>query len=313
MTSIHPLITLEQSLNAIIVGKPKQIRLALVCLLAQGHLLLEDLPGSGKTTLAKALAILLGLDHHRVQFTADMLPSDITGAMIYRPTTQSFTLLRGPVFTNILLADEINRASPKCQSALLEAMEENQVSIEGETLTLGKPFFVIATQNPVEQYGTYPLPESQLDRFLFRLMLGYMDEAAELAVLSGDRRHELLPTLKPVLDHSMLLSYQKAVTTISTSEAIVRYIRILLQASRESESFIHGLSTRAGIVLLRAAQAFAFINQDGAVYPEHVQAVFPAIATHRLKPKGNIGIENSIPETQALLVQQLLEQVNIPI
>lgn len=296
---------LEQALNHIIVGKSAQVRLAIVCLLARGHLLLEDLPGSGKTTLAKAIAKLTGLETKRIQFTADMLPSDITGALIYQPATQQFKLQKGPVFTNILLADEINRASPKCQSALLEAMEERQVSIEGKTLSLDNPFFVIATQNPTEQYGTYPLPESQLDRFLFRISLGYMDKASEIAVLSGQNRAQMLANLSPVMTESELLDYQQQITAVHVSEPIAVYIQALLQASRESEVFLHGLSTRSGMALVRAAQAYAFIHQEKTVYPEHVQAVFPYVATHRLTPKG--GSQDS----RDYLVKTLMEQVRI--
>lgn len=297
---------LEQTLNTIIVGKPLQIRLALTCLLARGHLLLEDLPGAGKTTLAKALSALTGLSNNRIQFTADMLPSDITGAVIYQPATQKFTLQRGPVFTHILLADEINRASPKCQSALLEAMEERQVSIEGKSLPLEQPFFVIATQNPTEQYGTYPLPESQLDRFLFRLSLGYMDADSEVAVLSGQSRNEMLSTLSPIVSDGALSDYQQSVTQVKVSPAIARYVQALLQASRESEDFLHGLSTRAGLAMVNAAQAFAFISEENAVYPEHIQAVFTAVAGHRLIPKAG---DNA--HTRQTLLQQLIDNTTI--
>lgn len=283
MNALHQL---EDALNNIIVGKPEQVRLALVCLLSKGHLLLEDLPGSGKTTLAKALARLIGVDTRRIQFTADMLPADITGAMIYQPANQSFTLQKGPIFTNILLADEINRASPKCQSALLEAMDEKQVSIEGETLSLDDPFFVIATQNPTEQYGTYPLPESQLDRFLFKLSLGYMDAASEVSVLLGTDRQTTLSERSPAMSQSDFMSHQQVVSDVHASDSIAHYIQALLTATRESEAFIHGLSTRSGRAILKAAQAYAYIHDDPAVYPEHVQAVFPYAAVHRLVPKG---------------------------
>lgn len=297
---------LEKTLNQVIVGKPQQLRLALTCLLARGHLLLEDLPGSGKTTLAKALAALTNLANHRIQFTADMLPADITGAMIYQPAKQQFVLQRGPVFTHVLLADEINRASPKCQSALLEAMEEHQVSIEGRTLTLKAPFFVIATQNPTEQYGTYPLPESQLDRFLFRLSLGYLNAQAEMCVLSGNDRRQLLTQLTPLIDRDTLLEHQQRVESIVVSTAIAKYVQALLQASRNSVDFIHGLSTRAGVSLVRAGQAFAYLAGESAVYPEHIQAVFPAVATHRLVPKSG-----DTEQTRDRLVQQLVEQTVI--
>lgn len=308
--SIQQLHALENQLNAIVVGKKDAIRLALVCLLARGHLLLEDLPGAGKTTLAKGMAILLGLKTSRIQFTADMLPSDITGAMIYQPATQKFVLQKGAVFTNILLADEINRTSPKCQSALLEAMEERQVSIEGRTLPLEKPFFVIATQNPAEQYGTYPLPESQLDRFLFRVSLGYMDEQAEISVLSGQDRGQMLDTLQPMLTLEALLQLQDATTRITVSPAIAKYVRDLLEATRHSEAFLHGLSTRAGMAMVRAAQAYAFMAGEKSVYPEHIQRVFSPIALHRLTPKGHLAGQ-SVADTRLTLVNELMHSVAI--
>ncbi len=308
--ALPTLHALEKQLNNIVVGKKEQIRLALVCLLARGHLLLEDLPGSGKTTLAKSMAALLGLDTSRIQFTADMLPSDITGAMIYQPATQRFVLQRGAVFTNILLADEINRASPKCQSALLEVMEEQQVTIEGKTLAIKKPFFVIATQNPVEQFGTYPLPESQLDRFLFRLSLGYMNQQAEVAVLSGVDRSQMLSKLKPMLDTDSILQLQQASTQVTVSPAIARYVCDLLHATRSSEVFLHGLSTRAGMATVRAGQAYALMHGDSVVYPEHIQAVFPPIAMHRLTPKGHLAGQ-SVADTRETLVHELMNAVAI--
>ncbi len=297
---------LEKALNNIIIGKPQQVRLALVCLIARGHLLLEDLPGSGKTTLAKALSALTGLSTNRVQFTADMLPADITGGLIYQPATQKFVLQRGPLFTHILLADEINRASPKCQSALLEAMEEKQISIEGKTMVLEEPFLVIATQNPTEQYGTYPLPESQLDRFLFRLSLGYMDAESEIAVLSGKDRGQLLASLTPVISKEDLINHQLKSRRVTVSPAIAKYIQALLHQSRQSQDFMHGLSTRAGMALVRSAQSLAYVSGQNAVYPEHVQAVFPALATHRLVPKSG-----DTRQTRDRLVKSLVGQTTI--
>lgn len=297
---------LEDTLNHVVIGKQQQIRLALVCLLARGHLLLEDLPGAGKTTLAKAIAKLIDLDTKRIQFTADMLPSDITGALIYQPATQQFKLQKGPIFTHVLLADEINRASPKCQSALLEAMEEKQVSIEGNTLELASPFFVIATQNPSEQYGTYPLPESQLDRFLFKISLGYMDTESEIAVLAGQDRNDMIEKLTPIIDHNKLLQYQSAISQIEVSPAIAKYIQALLDASRKTDIFLHGLSTRSGMAMVRAAQAYAMMHSEKSVYPEHVQAVFPYIAGHRLTPKGA-----NNQTVQSAYLSELLESVSL--
>lgn len=279
---------LESTLNDIIVGKKTQIRMALCCLFAQGHLLLEDLPGTGKTTLAKSLSILMGLDNQRVQFTADLLPADILGSVVYHPETQSLQLQKGPVFTHILLADEINRASPKCQSALLEAMEEQQISIERETLALESPFFVIATQNPLEQYGTFPLPESQLDRFLFCISMGYMEKEAETLVLQQSSRRNLLANMQPIMDKASVLATQEAISKVHVSEAVAVYIQALLHETRHCGKFVHGLSTRSGLALVRAAQAYAFFEGKDAIYPEHVQMVFPYVASHRLKAKGEI-------------------------
>lgn len=277
---------LAHALNLIIVGKEQQIKLLLCGVLARGHVLLEDLPGAGKTTLARALANLTKLDTSRVQFTADMLPADITGATIYQPQTQTFKLQKGPIFTNILLADEINRASPKCQSALLEAMEERQVSIDGQTLPMQTPFFVIATQNPSEQFGTYPLPESQLDRFLFRLSLGYMDAVSEKTVLLGDNRQQMLGDIDAVLSPDELKALQQDVDNVHVSDAIASYVQALLQTTRDSDEFVNGLSTRAGLAIIRAAKAWAFMHERSAVLPEHVQTVFPFVAYHRLTGKG---------------------------
>ncbi len=299
--------TLEKQLNKIIIGKSKQVRLSLVCLLAKGHLLLEDLPGTGKTTLAKSFAALLGLDNKRVQFTADMVPSDITGGLIYLPNEQKFKLQKGPIFTNILLADEINRASPKCQSSLLEAMEELQVSIEGRTLILDNPFFVIATKNPTEQYGTFPLPESQLDRFLFKISLGYLDSPAEVEILLGKSRKDLLAELKPVLTKDELIQYQNKASQVYVSELIAQYVQALLQETRDCGTFVNGLSTRAGAGIIASAKAFAFLKGSEAVKPEDIQAVFLSATPHRLEVKK----ESTISKEQ--IIQNMMQTVTLPI
>ena len=271
-----------ESANEIILGKDSAIRLAMTCLLARGHLLIEDLPGVGKTTLAHVIAQLLGLHFNRIQFTSDMLPADILGISIYVQNTGHFTFHPGPIFANVILADEINRATPKAQSALLEAMEERQITIEGETRPLPDPFFVIATQNPIEHIGTYPLPESQLDRFLMSISLGYPDAAAERVLLtSSDRRMEL-QKLTATIDPASLLLLQQQATQISTSASLIDYVQALLKFSRQSGHFVCGLSPRAGLALLHASKTWAFVHNRDYVIPEDVQAVLPAVANHRL-------------------------------
>jgi len=272
----------EATLSGIILGKERQLKLALTSLLARGHVLIEDVPGVGKTTLAIALSKVFGLHFQRVQFTSDLLPTDILGVSIYEPATGSFRFHPGPVFAQVVLADEINRASPKTQSALLEAMEERQVTSEGTTRTLPEPFFVIATQNPGEQIGTFPLPESQLDRFLMRISLGYPPADAERALLSGEERRDLLAELKPVIEPEQLLELQRQVKTVRTSPALIDYLVALIRASRQHPELQHGLSPRAGLALRRAAQAWAMLEGRAGVIPEDVQAVFTAVAGHRL-------------------------------
>lgn len=277
---------LEQVVAAagnIILGKERQIRLALACLLARGHLLIEDLPGVGKTTLAHVLATSLGLRFNRIQFTADLLPSDILGISIYERESGEFQFHPGPIFAQLVLADEINRASPKTQSALLEAMEEHQVTIEGATRPLPEPFFVIATQNPINQVGTFPLPESQLDRFLMRIELGYPDKAAERLLLAGRERRELLAELHPLMEAGQLQKAQDDVRRLKTSDALLDYVQALLDYSRRSPHFLAGLSPRAGLALLQGARAWAYINGRDYVVPEDVQAVLPYIVGHRLQ------------------------------
>ncbi len=269
--------------NRIILGKDAQLRLALACLLARGHLLIEDLPGVGKTTLAQTLARLLGLQFSRIQFTSDMLPADIIGISIFERERSEFKFLPGPIFSQVVLADEINRATPKTQSALLEAMEERQVTAEGETRTLPDPFFVIATQNPSHQIGTFQLPESQLDRFLLRVELGYPDHKAERALLEGGGRRAHLPALAPCLAPEQLLLLQREAAAVHASSALLDYVQLLIEATRSSAHFVHGLSPRAALSLLAAARAWAFVDGRKMVLPEDVQAVLPGVACHRLR------------------------------
>ena len=296
-------------IGAIVVGKPRQIRLTLACLFARGHLLLEDLPGVGKTTLAHTLARSLGLDYKRIQFTNDLLPADITGSSVYQRQEQRFSFMPGPVFTQMLLADEINRASPKSQSALLEAMEERQVSVEGVAHRLPEPFFVIATQNPQDQIGTFPLPESQLDRFLMCVELGYPDPKSERAILEGRDRRDWLTELKPILTPAELLQIQKAVTEVKTSGPLIDYVQNLLTQSRRSSMFAEGLSPRAGLALLRAARAWALLDGRNHVLPDDVQAVLLPVAGHRLKPARGAATNH---RARAELVAELQKAVAIP-
>ena len=281
--------------NQIILGKDTQIRLALACLLARGHLLIEDLPGVGKTTLAHTLARLLGLDFNRIQFTSDMLPADVIGISIFDRERSAFRFLPGALFTNVLLADEINRATPKTQSALLEAMEERQVTVEGETRPLPSPFFVIATQNPSSQIGTFALPESQLDRFLMRIELGYPDRQAERALLESGGRRDKLPELSACLAPDAIAPLQMQAAAVHAAPPLLDYLQALVEATRHSPRFVHGLSPRAALALLAAARAWAFIDGRAMVLPEDVQAVFPSVAAHRLHlthSEGHAGAED---------------------
>ena len=297
----HQLLhALLQQLNQIILGKAEAVSDAVVCLLANGHLLIEDVPGVGKTTLAHTLAQSLGLQFARVQFTADLMPSDLTGVSIYERNQEQFVFHPGPVFSQVLLADEINRASPKAQSALLEAMEERQVSAEGKTYALPQPFFVIATQNPLEQRGTQPLPESQLDRFLMRLSLGYPDRAAEYGLLAGTARRDLLQNLQPVMQAADLLQLQALVQNIHAADALIHYLQDLLTATRNGQWFEQGLSPRAGVGILRAAKAHALLAQRHFVTPDDVQAVLPQTAAHRLVPVSHAG-RGAIEQVRAMI------------
>lgn len=279
----------QEQVNALVLGKPQEVRLAFVALLAGGHLLIEDLPGLGKTTLAHALAATLGLKFQRVQFTSDLLPADVVGVSVYDNASRGFTFHPGPVFSNIVLADEINRAPPRTQSALLEAMAEHQVTVDGSTRVLPQPFFVIATQNPVDLSGTYPLPDSQLDRFLLRLSMGYPDANAERALLTGEDRRALIQQARPLLSESEISGLQQAVLAIHASEALVAYVQALLARSRQHPGVRIGLSPRAGLALLRAARAHALLLGRAHVLPEDVQALFAPLAAHRLVGEGDAG------------------------
>jgi len=292
----------------IILGKQHQLRLALACLLARGHLLIEDLPGVGKTTLAHALATTLGLHYQRIQFTSDLLPADILGVSIYNRDSGCFQFHPGPVFSNIVLADEINRATPKTQSALLEAMEERQVTVEGETRRLPQPFFVIATQNPLHQIGTFPLPESQLDRFLMRIELGYPDEHAERILLQGEDRRTLLDGIAPALSPERLLEVQSQVDSVHASDALLDYLQALLGHSRRAPHYQNGLSPRAGLALLHSARAWAFLEGRDLVLPEDLQIVLPAVIGHRLQPATEYTEDLTIMER----MQLFLESVPVP-
>jgi len=274
---------LLDSANQIILGKQRQIRLALCCLLARGHLLIEDMPGVGKTTLAHTLATLLGLKYQRIQFTSDILPADILGSSIFDTQNHTFKFHAGPIFNQMILADEINRSTPKAQSALLEAMEERQVTVEGKTYELPQPFFVIATQNPSHQIGTFPLPESQLDRFLMRIELGYPDPDAERALLTGQSRHSLIESLEVRLPPEQLLRMQQAAARVYASPALLDYLQAIIAYTRETPDYHCGLSPRAGLALLTAAKAWAFMDGRDAAIPEDIQAVLAAVAGHRLR------------------------------
>ena len=274
---------LLESANNIVLGKELQIRLAVCCLLAKGHLLIEDIPGVGKTTLSHTLAKLLGLKYQRIQFTSDILPADIIGASVYDVENARFEFHPGPLFNQMILADEINRSTPKAQSALLVAMEEHQVTVEGKTYALPQPFFVIATQNPSHQIGTFPLPESQLDRFLMRIELGYPDKHAELELLTGTQRYKLIETLSVQLKPEQLSKIQLLITEVHASPALLAYLQDIISYTRESTDYHYGLSPRAGLALLTAAKSWAFMDNRNAVLPDDIQAVLPAVAGHRLR------------------------------
>jgi MoxR-like ATPase len=296
-----------EQLNTIVLGKDHEIRLCLACLLARGHLLIEDIPGVGKTTLAHALSRVLGLTYQRVQFTSDLLPADVIGVSVYDRGSGSFQFHHGPVFAQLVLADEVNRATPKAQSALLEAMEERQVTVDGVSHPLPEPFFVVATQNPSYQVGTFPLPESQLDRFLMRIELGYPAPSQERALLRGRDRRDLLAVLSPVLAPDIILALQRRIPEIHASDALLDYVQAVVRGSRDGSQFLAGLSTRAAISLLRAAQAWAFLHGHTGVLPEDLQSILPAVVGHRLRPR-----ETSDRRGPIELARALLEAVPIP-
>jgi MoxR-like ATPase len=297
----------RQSLGTIILGKDEQISLALACLLARGHLLIEDLPGLGKTMLAQALSRVLGLSFSRIQFTSDLLPADIIGVSVFRQDVGEFEFQPGPVFAQLVLADEVNRATPKAQSALLEAMEEYQVSVDGNTRALPSPFFVVATQNPGDQIGTFPLPESQLDRFLMRVEIGYPNEESERELIAGEDRREMLKTIEAVADPEMLATLQQSARKIPVTDALVSYVQALVRHTRESADIEIGLSPRGAQALIAAARAHAFVESHAGVYPDDVQAVFAAVAGHRLKPAASTRFRSP-----SELCQHVLDSVAIP-
>ncbi|MCH8159001.1 MAG: AAA family ATPase [Proteobacteria bacterium] len=303
----NTILQARKTLGKIILGKDSQIALALACLLARGHLLIEDLPGLGKTMLAQALAHTLGLEFRRIQFTSDLLPADVVGVSVFRQDSGKFEFQPGPIFSQLVLADEVNRATPKAQSALLEAMEEHQVTVDGNTMPLSEPFFVIATQNPGDQIGTFPLPESQLDRFLMRVEIGYPDEASERELIAGGDRRAMIAEIEPVAGPEMLIALQKSVRAQHLSDPLIDYIQALVRHTRESAEIDIGLSPRGSQALVAAARAHAFVENHSGVYPDDVQAIFAAVAGHRLKPAGSTRFRSP-----AELCQHVLDSVAIP-
>jgi MoxR-like ATPase len=303
----QPIERVIEQCGRIILGKERQIRLAVACLLARGHLLIEDVPGVGKTTMAHALARSLGLDFHRVQFTSDLLPADILGVSIFDRESGRFIFHPGPIFAQLILADEVNRATPKTQSALLEAMEEQQVTIEGETRPLPSPFFVIATQNPSHLIGTFPLPESQLDRFLMRIRLGYPDRQAERGLLAGIERREIILTLSPVMDWRELGELQHKAKQVHVSSALLDYLQAIIAFTRASPHYQNGMSPRAGLALLSGARAWALLEGRSHVLPEDVQAVLGSVVGHRLRSAAEYG-----EAVQLDLAGRIIEEVAIP-
>ncbi len=303
----RPLLNaLQKALNNVLLGKDEQIKLALACLMARGHLLIEDLPGMGKTLLSHALARVLGLSYNRIQFTSDVLPADIIGTSVFDRETTEFRFIQGPIFAQVVLADEINRATPKSQSALLEAMEERQVTTEGETRKLPEPFFVIATQNPSTQTGTFPLPESQLDRFLMRIEIGYPEPDAERELLKGGDRRKVLELLEPVADLEALVGLQTLVDEVKVSDPLIEYIQRLVSFSRRGGDFAFGLSPRGSLALLHSAKAWALLHDRSHVVPEDVQAVLPSVVEHRVREAADYTGHGG-----GALAQKLLSSVDV--
>ncbi len=305
LTICPPMQTVAEQLNSIVLGKELQVKLSLSCILAGGHLLINDLPGMGKTVLSHALAKVFGLNFKRVQFTNDLLPADLIGASIFQRETSSFTFMKGPIFCELLLADEINRATPKTQSALLEAMEERQVTVEGEPLALPYPFIVIATQNPDDQLGTSPLPESQLDRFLLCISMGYPDKEAELRILSGKNRRDILLEQQQLIALEQLREFQKHCSNIDTPKLVLEYLYALLSHTRQVEGVLTGLSTRAGLGVLSVAKSWAWLSGDQLLMPHHIQSVFTYVAGHRLQNLQGKGLGHE----QCL---EIINQVPVP-
>ena len=302
------LLKAQETVNGILLGKGQQIRLSFCCLLSRGHLLIEDVPGVGKTTLANAMARVIGIDYQRIQFTSDLLPADILGISVYERENGTFRFHPGPIFAQLVLADEVNRATPKTQSALLEAMEEHQVTQDGESRPLPEPFFVLSTQNPVRQIGTFPLPESQLDRFLMRIELGYPDAESERALLKGEDRRRVLEDLAPCLAPEEIIRAQQIALEVHVSDALVSYVQAIVSYTRNAPSFDLGLSPRAGIALMRSSQAWAFLDGRAHVVPEDVQAVLPGVVSHRLRPVLDTGTAGAAFN----VAEQIVREVDVP-
>lgn len=302
--TMQTLERIEQTLSQVILGKREKIKLALTCLLAEGHLLIEDIPGVGKTTLVKALAVIFGIDARRIQFTNDLLPGDILGSSVFNSQKQIFDFHPGPIFGQMIIADELNRATPKTQSALLQAMEERRVSVDGKTYLLPQPFFVVATQNPYEQLGTYMLPESQVDRFMMKIKLGYPDREAEGRLLQGQSVLPILENIKPLASVEQLIEWQKAVQKVTVSQPLVHYLQDLLDWTRSSQNKVYGLSPRSGLAWLKAAKAWAYLSNRSFVTPADLQSVGVAIMSHRIAQRQNT-------EQSENLAQKVLDSVRV--